>query len=67
MKLTMRRFELGIWVLIFGGMGVGALGYSLQRQGESFGWPVFAVGLGAIAVGIVLIWVRSRMTDRTDP
>ena len=62
----MRRFERAIWVLIFVGMGVGALGFSLQRQGEAFGWAVLAAGLVAIAAGIVLIWVRSRMTDRTD-
>ena len=62
----MRRFELGIWVLIFGGMGLGSLGFSLQRQGDSFGWPVLAVGLAAIVAGIVLIWVRSRMPHRND-
>lgn len=66
MKASLRRLGLGIWILIFGGMGLAALGFSGQRAGAAFGWPCMVVGLVAVAVGVVLIWVRSRMGDRTD-
>jgi len=67
LKVAPRRFGSLIWALIFGGMGLGALGFSGQRAGASFGWPLVAVGVTAVAVGVVLIWVRSRMHDRTEP
>jgi len=51
-----------IWVLIFGGLFVVALGVALERSGESYGWGFIAAGTAAVAVGCVLIWVRSRMT-----
>lgn len=49
-----------IWVLIFGGMLAGSLGLSMQRGGAALGWLVTVVGGVAVALGVVLILVRSR-------
>jgi len=58
-----RRIGTLIWVLIYGGLfGVG-LGIALERSGASYGWAVICVGTVGIAVGCVLVWVRSRMPE----
>jgi hypothetical protein len=58
-----RRIGTLIWVLIYGGLfGVG-LGIALERLGDSYGWTVIGAGMVAIAVGCVLVWVRSRMPE----
>jgi hypothetical protein len=57
------RIGKAVWVLIYAGMACAGLGIALQRNGSSGGWPVTALGLLGIAIGIVLIWVRSRLPD----
>ena len=52
-----------IWALIFGGLFVVGMGVALERSGESYGWNFIVAGAVAIAVGCVLIWVRSRMPE----
>ena len=66
MKLSAGRVELLIWVLIYGGMLGFGFGFALTRGGQSYGWGVCAVGVAAAIVGSLLIWVRSRMADRSD-
>jgi hypothetical protein len=51
-------------VLIFGGLFVVAVGIALERSGQSYAWGFIVAGVAAVAVGCVLIWVRSRMPDR---
>ena len=63
MKTTAARIEAFIWPLIFGGMLVGSLGYSLQRERDAIGWALVVAGACAIVAGIVLLWVRSRLPD----
>lgn len=56
--------EVWVWVLIYGGLLAVGLGLALQRQGEAaLGWTLVVVGGIVTAVGVVLIWVRSRMKD----
>ncbi|WP_341887927.1 hypothetical protein [Variovorax sp. YR752] len=56
--------ETWIWVLIYGGLiGIG-LGLAMQQQGARvLGQVLVAVGGIVAAVGVVLIWVRSRRKD----
>ena len=63
MKTRAQRIETVIWPLIFGGMLIGSLGFSLQRERDAIGWMLVVAGAGAIVVGIVLLWVRSRLPD----
>jgi len=57
--------ETLVWVLIYGGLlGVG-LGLAVQRYQEPLGWGIAATGAVVAAVGVVLIYVRSRMKSPT--
>jgi hypothetical protein len=57
------RLSTLTWSLIFGGMLTMALGLTVTKTDAALGWAlVMASGL-AIAVGVVLIWVRSTMND----
>ena len=63
MKTAAARIEAFIWPLIFGGMLVGSLGFSLQREREAIGWALVAIGACSIVVGVALVWARSRLPD----
>ena len=63
MKLSAARIETLVWLLIYGGLLACGLGIALSRDGHGYGWCVVAVGAAMAAVGAVLIWLRSRMTE----
>jgi hypothetical protein len=55
--------EKWIWVLIYGGLFLVILGIVAGPVDEVFGWSLAVPGGIATAVGIVLIYVRSRFKD----
>ncbi|MCA3240121.1 MAG: hypothetical protein ING89_02335 [Rubrivivax sp.] len=58
--MSNRGLEALVWVLIYGGLLLLALGVFVQRQGGGFGWALIGIGSGVAAIGAVLIFVRSR-------
>ena len=66
MKLSAERVETWVWVLIYGGLLVCGLGVALSRGGLGYGWAVSVVGIVIAVAGAVLVYVRSRMSDRGD-
>jgi hypothetical protein len=52
-----------IWVLIYGGLLAVGLGLAVQRTDDPLGWGIVTAGGMSSAVGAVLIYVRSRMSD----
>jgi hypothetical protein len=58
------RVEVWIWVLIYLGLVLLALGLSVRGDDASMGWGIVAFGVALDVVGMVLIWVRSRMSDK---
>lgn len=55
-----------VWILIYGGLLAVALGIALQQRGSpALGWTLGVGGGLVAAVGVVLIWVRSRQKDDT--
>jgi hypothetical protein len=63
LKLSVARVDVLVWALMYGGLlGVG-LGVALLRTGEAFGWGVVVAGAVVVAIGILLLWVRSRMRE----
>jgi len=58
-----------IWLLIYGGLLTLIVGLKTEDSSPVAGWALVAGGGAAAALGFFLIWVRSRMPDRTieDP
>ena len=56
--------EVLVWVLLYGGLILIALGLSIARSETALGWGVVTAGGMASAAGAVLIYVRSRMSDK---
>jgi len=63
------RIEVATWALIFGGLAIASLGLFVGRElgGATLAGTMIVAGLLAVAVGIVLIVVRSRMGDDPSP
>jgi hypothetical protein len=58
--MSIRQLETLIWVLIYAGLfGVGLGMWFMDRQ-LMVGWTIFAGGCTLVAIGALLIWVRSR-------
>ena len=63
--MSARKVETWVWVLIYGGMVVLGIGLAVQRTDATTGWAIACAGGVLVAVGALLVWVRSRM--RRDP
>ena len=61
MSASIARIETLIWVFIYGGLFLIAVGAALRRAGQGLGVPVIAGGGAFVVVGAVLVWVRSRL------
>ena len=61
-RLQMRLDAL-VWVLIYGGLFAAVLGFASRHDSPSTGWALMGGGAATSAVGVVLIWVRSRLSD----
>jgi hypothetical protein len=57
------RIENWIWILIYGGLFLVILGIATGRTAPSTGWLLAIPGALVAAVGVVLIYVRSRLKD----
>jgi hypothetical protein len=53
--------EALVWVYVYGGLLLVALGLSVQRSSAGLGYGLIAVGAVLAAIGFALIYVRSRM------
>jgi membrane protein DedA with SNARE-associated domain len=62
---TATRIDAWIWVVVYGGLIVLGVGLTMQRSDDAFGWVIAMFGALLIAVGALLVWIRSRIkTDR---
>lgn len=53
------------WYLIYAGLFALAFGLAISRSDVAFGWWIAGPGIAMVAAGAVLIWVCSRMSDRS--
>jgi hypothetical protein len=60
---ALARLEALIWVLIYSGLFGVVLGIVTNDAAPALAWSLGVTGACICAVGIVLIWVRSRLTD----
>lgn len=63
LKMSTATVAAITWLLILGGMLALALGLVISRSDVGLGWIISVLSGLAILVGIVLVWVRSRMLD----
>lgn len=63
MNRRLARLETLIWTLIYGGLLSTLVGYFMQRDGDADGPWLMGVGGVVAAVGVVLIFVRSRLRE----
>jgi hypothetical protein len=55
-----KTIEKWVWILIYGGLLVLSLGLFVLRQEPIFGHTLIACGGVGVALGALLIWIRSR-------
>ncbi|WP_219220553.1 hypothetical protein [Variovorax boronicumulans] len=56
--------EKWTWLLIYGGLFVLILGIATSRTDTVLGWSLATPGALAAAVGVLLIYLRSRIKDK---
>jgi hypothetical protein len=56
-----KSVEALAWVLLYGGLLLLVLGLAVGRAQATLGWSLVAVGAVVAAVGVSLIWIRSKM------
>ena len=61
--MNTKRVEVWVWVLVYLGLVVIGVGMAAQRSDTTLGWGITAAGFVLLALGVVLIWVRSRIKD----
>ena len=59
--------ETWVWVLLYGGLLVLSLSVFVGRADAAFGWVLAIAGLLASALGVLLIYLRSRMKQEPKP
>jgi len=59
--MTASRVETWVWVFLYAGMVVLGLGLGVARTDGALGSVIAAFGIFSIAVGALLVWIRSRM------
>ena len=60
------RLEKWIWILIYAGLFAIILGIATGRTEEALGWTLALPGALLVGVGVVLIYVRSRLDGKKE-
>jgi vacuolar-type H+-ATPase subunit I/STV1 len=63
MNKRLARLEKLIWVLIYGGLLSALVGWFMQAGGDAEGGWLVLVGAIAAVLGVILIVVRSRLSE----
>jgi succinate-acetate transporter protein len=63
LKLTAARLDVLVWSFIYGGLIAAVVGLALARNGETYGIGVVVAGAVLVAIGAVLVWIRSRLIE----
>ena len=61
--MTTSRVETWVWVFVYAGMLVLGIGLAVGRTDDALGWAIAAIGIISIALGALLVWIRSRMKN----
>ena len=64
---AIKRIQLWIWVLIYGGLLTFILGHFVSRTDVALARVLGVAGMIAVVVGVVLIFVRAKMKAPPPP
>lgn len=64
---TLARMERVIWILIFAGLFAAIVGVVARSTSAALGWSLLVAGSLAAGVGVLLIWLRSRLQADAPP
>ncbi len=62
-KIVLTRLQKLIWVYIYGGLLSIVIATFVRRTDESTAWWMTAIGGAVVVLGVVLIYVRSRLKE----
>jgi len=62
-NVRLLRMQRIIWMLIYLGLLTMVLGYFSGMQDEATGTVLYGVGGLAVAVGVLMIYIRSRLRE----
>ena len=57
------RVEALIWILIYAGLLLLVLGMSMTHYDAALAWPTMIAGSALAAIGVWLIYLRSKMNS----
>jgi hypothetical protein len=66
-QAAIKRIQVWIWVLIYGGLLTFILGHFVSRTDVDTARVMGMAGMVAVAVGVVLIFVRAKMKAPPAP
>jgi ABC-type nickel/cobalt efflux system permease component RcnA len=49
-----------VWVFVYGGILIMFVGLFIKRADTALGWLSISSGALLVAVGVLMIWIRSR-------
>jgi len=64
-NLRLLRLERLIWTLIYGGLLSLVVGYFVETTQNTDASAIYAIGILAVAMGVVLVYVRSRLREES--
>jgi hypothetical protein len=64
--MTIKQVHKWIWILVYAGLALLALGLSVRQSDAPLGWTLAAPGIALITGGVVLIWIRSRLKSTKE-
>ena len=62
-KTMLARLQKLIWVYIYGGLLSIVIATFVRRTDEATAWWMTAIGAAFVLLGVVLIYVRSRLKE----
>jgi hypothetical protein len=66
-RIDVKRIEKWVWILIYLGMFLVAVGLASHAGDPALGWLLGWAGAAAIVAGIALIWLRSLLKNAEAP
>jgi uncharacterized membrane protein HdeD (DUF308 family) len=62
-NLRLVRMERLIWTMIYGGLLAVVLAYFVETTQNSDATAIYAIGILATAMGVVMVYARSRLRE----